>query len=109
MRMQCLFFAPIVFSIILISCGPADKTSHKKLFTKENLVAWCVVPFDSVDRTPEERAQMLGDLGFKKFAYDWRTKHLPTFPDEIAALKHHNIKLAAVWLWIDTDSSEIFD
>ncbi|HEX6225951.1 MAG TPA: TIM barrel protein, partial [Chryseolinea sp.] len=23
--------------------------------------------------------------------------------------KHHNIKLAAVWLWIDTDSSEIFD
>ena len=82
---------------------------NSQLFSKDNLVAWCVVPFDSVKRTPEERAIMLDELGFKQFAYDWRAEHLPSFPDEIKALKEHDIKLKSVWLWIDTDSSELFD
>jgi sugar phosphate isomerase/epimerase len=102
---------PIIFLMLIIfSCGPREKNaSGDKLFTKDNLIAWCVVPFDSIERTPEERAQMLEDLGFKHFAYDWRLKHLPTFPAEINALRKHGINLTSVWLWIDTDSSEIFD
>jgi sugar phosphate isomerase/epimerase len=86
-----------------------QKTSNSRLFAKDNLVAWCVVPFDSAERTPEERASMLSELGFKQFAYDWRLKHLPTFPEEIKSLKAHGINLTSVWLWIDTDSTAIFD
>lgn len=94
----------------ILSCS-ADKKSadNSQLFSKDNLVAWCVVPFDSVKRTPEERAVMLDELGFKQFAYDWRAEHLASFPDEIKALKEHDIKLKSVWLWIDTDSSQLFD
>jgi len=99
-----------VFLLIVFSCTPGEKSAdNAKLFNKDNLIAWCVVPFDSAERTPEERAQMLEDLGFKKFAYDWRLKHLPTFESEIGELKKHNIELTSVWLWIDTDSLEIFD
>jgi sugar phosphate isomerase/epimerase len=100
----------LFFILIIFSCGSGGSDStNGTLFTKDNLIAWCVVPFDSAQRTPEERAQMLEDLGFKKFAYDWRLKHLPTFPEEINALKKHGIKLTSVWLWIDSDSTEIFD
>lgn len=86
------------------SCNSDKKAeSNSGLFNKDNLVAWCVVPFDSVERTPEQRAMMLNELGIKQLAYDWRTKHLPTFPLEIRSLKYLNIRLKAVWIWIDPE------
>ena len=73
----------------------------KELFEKENLVAWCIVPFDAENRTPRERAEMLDDLGLNQLAYDYRDEHIPSFREEIGTLKDHNIALSAVWLWVD--------
>ncbi len=73
--------------------SPADR-----LFARENLVAWCIVPFDSKKRSPEDRAAMLERLGFKQFAYDWRAEHIPTFDAEIEALKRHGVGLDAFWV-----------
>ncbi|MBN8248509.1 MAG: hypothetical protein J0L84_13850 [Verrucomicrobia bacterium] len=67
------------------------------LFARTNLVAWCIVPFDSRKRSPEERAAMLERLGVKRLAYDWRAEHIPTFDDEVAALRRHGIELTAWW------------
>jgi len=41
---------------------------------------------------------MLERLGFRRFAYDWRDEHKPTFDAEMEALKRHGIKLQAFWL-----------
>jgi putative heme-binding domain-containing protein len=68
------------------------------LFGRDNLIAWCIVPFDSKRRDPEQRAEMLQRLGFKHFAYDWRTEHIPTFDAEIEALKRRGIALDAFWV-----------
>jgi sugar phosphate isomerase/epimerase len=70
-------------------------------WARENLHAWCVVPFDAKGRGPEERAQMLARLGFRRFAYDWRPEHVPTFDEEIEALKRHGIELLAWWFSFD--------
>jgi hypothetical protein len=67
------------------------------LFARKNLVAWCIVPFDAKRRTPEQRAEMLQRLGIRRFAYDWRDEHLPTFDAELAELKKRDIELTAVW------------
>src|SRR5262245_34774356 len=75
----------------------APAPAGAKLFARDNLMAWCIVPFDSRKRTPEERAVMLEKLGFKHFAYDWRAEHIPTFDAEIAALKKHGVALDAWW------------
>ena len=40
---------------------------------------------------------MLKELGLTKFAYDWRTEHLPTFEEELGVLKRHEMELTAVW------------
>ncbi len=78
--------------------APAEADEHGKgLYARENLVAWCIVPFDAKRRGPEERAAMLQRLGFKHFAYDWRAEHIPTFDAEIEALKRHGIALDAFW------------
>jgi sugar phosphate isomerase/epimerase len=76
---------------------PVERTKPEELFAAGNLQAWCVVPFDAKARGPEERAQMLERLGFKRFAYDWRAKDIPTFDAEIEALGRHGIALAAWW------------
>lgn len=64
---------------------------------RENLVAWCIVPFDSQERTPEERAAMVARLGLKRVAYDWREKHIAEFEREIIAYKDNGLELFAFW------------
>lgn len=86
---------PVLSLLALVSA--ADPSAADRLFARDNLVAWCVVPFDGKKRGPEDRAAMLADLGFRKYAYDWRAEHLPTFDREVAALKKHHIELTAVW------------
>lgn len=86
------------------SAVPADSRTLPALFDARNLTAWCVVPFDSKKRGPEERAQMLQRLGFSRFAYDWRAEHIATFDAEIEALKKRNVELVA-W-WFPTDARD---
>jgi sugar phosphate isomerase/epimerase len=76
---------------------PPAKPETDKLFARDNLVAWCIVPFDAKKRSPEERVAMLQRLGFRKYAYDWRAEHLPSFDREVGELKKHGIELTAVW------------
>lgn len=100
-------FAALVTLLVLVllpvpSSGSEPKagppgTDPAVLFARENLVAWCIVPFDARNRTPEQRAQMLQTLGFKRYAYDWRAQHLPTFETEIQELKKRGVSLQAVW------------
>ncbi len=69
-----------------------------KLFERENLVAWCIVPFDAKHRGPEERATMLERMGIRQLAYDWRDEHVPTFDEEVAACGRHGVRIAAWWM-----------
>src|SRR5262245_8565766 len=75
------------------------------LFARENLVAWCIVPFDARKRGPEERVAMLRRLGFRRYAYDWRAEHLPGFDRELTLLAENGIKLEAVWFPASLDES----
>ena len=76
-------------------CG--EQAVPGRLFEKSNLVAWCIVPFDAKKRGPEERAEMLQRLGIQKLAYDWRDEHIPTFDQEVQAMKSHGIDIVALW------------
>jgi hypothetical protein len=83
---------------------PPPETPLRQLLAKENLVAWCIVPFDSRRRGPEERAAMLNKLGIRSVAYDWRAEHIPTFDAELDAYARHEITLHAFWMPVDTES-----
>ncbi|MDX2039084.1 MAG: plastocyanin/azurin family copper-binding protein [Isosphaeraceae bacterium] len=83
--------------------GPTDQKPTRpsdpaRLFARKNLIAWCIVPFDSKKRSPAERAEMLQRLGFEHFAYDWRAEHVPTFDQEVVELKKRGVSLDAWWV-----------
>ena len=83
--------------MLLLPWKVSATPSEYHLFAPTNLMAWCIVPFDSKKRGAEERAEMLQKLGIQRFAYDYRAEHIPTFEAEIAALKKRNIELTAWW------------
>jgi putative heme-binding domain-containing protein len=85
------------FVVITLAARDGRTAENDGLFRRDNLVAWCIVPFDAKKRGPEERAAMLAKLGFKHFAYDYRPEHAPTFEAEIEACKRHGVSLDAWW------------
>ena len=98
----CLLSALFLAPVLRVAADILDRT---------NLVAWCIVPFDSKKRGPEERAQMLERLGIHRLAYDWRSEHVPTFDAEIEALQRHHIELTAWWFpaVMNAESQAILD
>lgn len=89
--------------VLIILCGLCWVTSWGQVqaapenLAKENLVAWCVVPFDAQQRGPEARAKMLQGLGLRRCAYDWREPHVKEFEEEILQYKKHGIEFFAFW------------
>ncbi|GIX05175.1 MAG: hypothetical protein KatS3mg114_1044 [Planctomycetaceae bacterium] len=75
----------------------AVSTRDRELFGPEQLLAWCIVPFDAARRGPRERVAKLRELGFRRFAYDWRAEHLDSFEEELRCLQEAGIELTAVW------------
>lgn len=84
----------LVPHVVLSDDQPETKPN---VFAPENLVAWCIVPFDGKKRGPEARAAMCARLGFQQVAYDWRARHVPTFEEEILAYQKHGLKYFAFW------------
>lgn len=77
---------------------PGPATAGLDLFARDNLFAWCIVPFDGRRRGPDDRAAMLADLGLRRLVWDWRDEHLSSFEAELEALAGHGIDLAGVWM-----------
>lgn len=104
--MRKLIFLIIVISMSMTAC---KNERTVQLFERENLVAWCIVPFDAANRTPMQRALMLKELGFTQMAYDYREHNIPSFKEEIETLKEQHISLVAAWLWVDPRWEEPLD
>lgn len=87
-----------------LACLPAWSLASGQaapLFARENLLAWCIVPYDAKKRGPVERVAMLRRLGISQYVWDWRAEHLPQLPEELRAARAGGIRVRGVWLWID--------
>src|SRR5258706_14343602 len=88
-----LIFIPLIVLAFCLS----PTAAARDIFDRDNLVAWCIVPFDAKKRTPQQRAELLEKLGIHRSAHDWRAEHLPTFETEMNELERHNIEVTALW------------
>jgi hypothetical protein len=87
---------PAIVALAVLRPAIAADTSTD-LWKRDNLVAWCIVPYDARKRDPEQRAEMLRTLGFRHYAYDWRAEHVPQFDAEIKATQLRGIEITAWW------------
>lgn len=84
-----------VVALALVCAGLVPPA--KRPFERDNLVAWCIVPFDAKNRGPKERAEMLVRLGIKRVAYDWRDEHVKQWDDELEQYRTHGIEMVGFW------------
>jgi len=84
-----------------VSSVGVNQANPENIFRQENLVAWCIVPYDKLNRTPKQRIALLKELNFTQYAYDWRPEHLPSIAEELHLAAEENVRIAAVWMWID--------
>jgi sugar phosphate isomerase/epimerase len=95
MKLRPLALIGILTTALLVTASlklSADDT--RSLFDHKNISAlWIAAPWDAKKRGPEERMQMLRELGLSKFAYNGDG----VVDAEIEAAKKHGIEIAAFW------------
>jgi sugar phosphate isomerase/epimerase len=100
------FLSYLYLLFLCCSCQTPQNQPDDLTIDDSRLMAWCIVPYDSQERGPAARMQMLEALGFSQYAYDWRTRHLTSFAEEIQLARQANIDMAAVWMWIDAQDQQ---
>ena len=86
-----------LFAGLALAAAPTPAAAADDLFARDNLVAWCIVPFDGKHRGPDERAALVKALGLRRVAYDWRPQHVPEFEAEILAYQREGLDYFAFW------------
>ncbi len=89
--------------IVIVILGLVYSCTNQNEGQKDmnNVYPWCVVAFDSLQRSPAERISMLKEMSFVKYAYDWRDKDLDEMGSEIKLAKENNLEIISVWLWLN--------
>jgi hypothetical protein len=82
---------------LLLGANRLVAAEPSRSFEHQNIVAWCIVPFDSQKRDPAQRAAMVERLGLRKVAYDWRAEHVPQFEAEILEYQKRGLEFFAFW------------
>ena len=92
----------VLLVFVLTGLGfPMPTFGQPQPLDMDDVYAWCIIPYDRMERTPGQRIAMLQDLGFTSYAYDWRQQHLPQMADELRQAQEAGLKIPAVWVWID--------
>ncbi|MCG8579154.1 MAG: hypothetical protein MI866_04525 [Bacteroidales bacterium] len=89
--------------MVFVSCKP----SGSKEINRNKLYPWCIVAYDSLQRSPAQRIAMLNELGFNKYAYDWRDRHLDNAKEELQLAIENDLEVLSVWLWLNAKRDSI--
>jgi len=95
------YLNPSIFIFFVLMLIFSCSIKKEKFNEMQNVYPWCIVAFDSLERSPSDRIKMLKELGFVKYAYDWRDKHLNEMENEIKLANENNIEIISVWLWLN--------
>ena len=93
----------VLIFLIIYSC---TKQAEDPIKAAE-LTPWCIVNFDSLERSPSDRIAMLKEMGFTKYGYNWDDEHLNQMKEEFALANKNNIEIVSVFLWLNAKRDSI--
>lgn len=98
----------IVFLLVVVVL--TSQSCHNKqrpLFEVSQVSPWCIIGFDSLDRTPEQRIAMLEEMGFTKYGFNKGKGDLTTMKREFQLAKEHEIEIPSVFLWLNAKRDSV--
>ena len=97
--MKNIFRASVSLLLVLILFACANDT--KDLIQVQEVSPWCIIGFDSLDRTPNQRIAMLKQMGFSKYGFNKGKGDLSIMKDEFQLAKENNIEITSIFLWLN--------
>jgi len=96
-------------SIILITLFIVSSCSNKseELIKISDVSPWCILGFDSLDRTPEQRITLLQELGLSKYGFNKGKGDLTTMIKEFDLASKNNIEITSVFLWLNAKRDSV--
>ena len=70
-------------------------------FQVNKVSPWCIIGFDSLDRSPKQRIEMLKQLGFTKYGFNKGSGDLTRMKEEFKLAKENNIEIVSIFLWLN--------
>ena len=97
------FNVSLFLLIYLFSC--VSKVEYK--LDIEELSPWCIIGFDSLDRSPYQRINMLKEMGFKKYGYNKGKGDFSLMKEEFKLAKENDIEITSIFLWLNAKRDSI--
>ncbi len=97
----------IVLAILVLVQLSACKDDKETLVLVDEVAPWCIVGFDSMDRTPQERIAMLNELGLKKYGFNRGKAEFGIMKEEFALAKENDIEITSVFVWLNAKRDSI--
>lgn len=96
-----------LIAFLLLIQVQACKESKDQLIKIDAVSPWCIIGFDSQDRSPIQRITMLEDLGLSKYGYNRGKGKFDNMKEEFTLAKEHNIEMTSIFLWLNADRDTI--
>ncbi|NNF35202.1 MAG: TIM barrel protein [Saprospiraceae bacterium] len=103
MNIHIRLYISLFLLIFLFSC--TEKTDE--IFKVNEVSPWCILDFDSLDRTPQQRIEMLQEMGFNKYGYERGKGPLDDMVEEFMLAKENNIEIVSIFLWLNAKRDSI--
>ena len=81
--------------------------SVEKRIDIQEVSPWCILGFDSLNRTPAQRIALIQELGLKKYGYNKGKGDLSTMVKEFELAHEHDIEITSVFLWLNAKRDQI--
>lgn len=91
----------LLFTICSCSNGEGE------LIELDDLSPWCILDFDSLDRTTDQRIAMLKEMGFKKYGYNKGKGNLDEMTKEFRLAQESNIEISSIFLWLNAKRDSV--
>lgn len=93
----------LIILVFLFSCTNEVEYS----FEVNEVSPWCILEFDSLDRTPKERIAMLNEMGFTKYGFNKGKGDLSTMKEEFKLARENDIEITSIFLWLNSKRDSI--
>ncbi len=91
--------------LILIACS--DQKAVETLIDPSDISPWCIIGFDTENRTPEQRIEMLQEMGIKQYGYNRGKADFSSMAQEFQLASENDIDITSVFLWLNAKSDSI--
>jgi len=89
--------------VLIISCGSGPNYN----IAVDEVAPWCILDFDAVERTPEQRIAMLKEMGIKRYGFNKGKGDLTSMIDEFNLAKENDIEITSIFLWLNPKRDSI--